>query len=206
MSYLPKPNEGSFELPPAGTFPAVCTRIIDLGTQQTTYKGQPKQTYQVMLSWEIADDDAKMSDGKRFMTSQRYTWSMSEKANLRKHLEAWRGQAFTDADFGEGGFNLKNVLGKACLLQIVHEENNGKTYANIASLMKMPKGMPVPTAESELIYLWLDPDLFDREAFGKLSDYMQELIKKAPEYSFALSTSKTQPEHIAGGMDDEIPF
>jgi hypothetical protein len=206
MSTLPKPNEGSFELPHAGTFPAVCTRIIDLGTQQTTYLGQPKTQYKIMLSWELADDEAKMSDGRRFMVSQRYTWSMSEKATLRKHLEAWRGVPFSDSDFGENGFNLKNVLGKACLIQIVHAANGDKTYANIAALMKLPKGMPVPTAEADLIYLWLASGLFDREVFAKLSDGMQDVIRKSPEYA---QLNSHQPEHIAderGGMNDDIPF
>lgn len=204
MSTLPKPSENTFELPPAGTFPAVCTRIIDLGTQQTTYKGQPKTQHKIMLSWELVDDDAKMTDGRRFMVSQRYTWSMSEKATLRKHLEAWRGKPFVDADFGPEGFNLKNVLGKACLLQIVREESGGKDYANIAALVKLPKGTPEPKPEGDLVYLWLDPDLFDRDVFGKLSDYMQETIKKSPEYAFATGGSGYQQEHVS--EDSEIPF
>ena len=41
----------------------------------------------------------------------KYTLSMSEKANLRKHLETWRGKAFTEADFGPGGFNMAKLLG-----------------------------------------------------------------------------------------------
>ena len=62
--------------------------------------------------------DELMEDGKPFIVQQRYTWSMSEKAKLRADLESWRGKAFEERDFGT--FNIKNVLGKPCVLTIVH--------------------------------------------------------------------------------------
>ena len=43
--YLPPPTEGDFELAPAGTHIGVCYRIIDLGTQETTFEGQAKQQH-----------------------------------------------------------------------------------------------------------------------------------------------------------------
>lgn len=210
MSYIPAPSESSFELPPAGTFPALCYRVIDLGTQQSSYLGQTKMQHKILLSWELCDDDAKMSDGRPFSISQRYTWSMHEKAVLRKHLEAWRGTPFKPEDFGSGGFNIKSIIGVPCYLQIVHTEKDGKTYANIAALMKLPKTAPKPVAQNDHAYLWLDPELFDREVFSSLSDNLQAVIKASPEYRSAVggeqSNEHIADENIPAFHDDPIPF
>ena len=50
--------------------------------------------------------------------SETYTNSLGEKANLRKMLENWRGRAFTQEEMD--GFDLRNVLGKACMISVVH--------------------------------------------------------------------------------------
>ena len=121
--YLPAPTESSFTPVPAGTHLGICFRVIDLGTQQTTFNGDTKTAHKVLISWEIPDE--VMGDGRPFMISQSYTWSMHEKATLRKSLEAWRGVAFTDRDFGPGGFDIKNIIGKACTLSVVHTAKNG---------------------------------------------------------------------------------
>lgn len=49
-------KQGSnLNLPPveAGTHPAVCYGVIDLGTQRTEYMGEPKDTQQVLILWEL---------------------------------------------------------------------------------------------------------------------------------------------------------
>ena len=63
--HLPPNDGGSFELTPAGAHPAICYRFIDLGTQQSNYMGQPKVRHEILISWEIADAEIKMTDGKQ---------------------------------------------------------------------------------------------------------------------------------------------
>jgi hypothetical protein len=83
MSTLPAPSAGGdFESIPPGTYPAVCYRVIDLGRQETEYQGEKKIQHKVLLSWDIADEETRMSDGRPFTISSRYTWSMHEKAQL----------------------------------------------------------------------------------------------------------------------------
>lgn len=211
--HLPKPNEGGdFAPPPAGVFSAICYRFIDLGTQQSNYQGQTKQQHKVMLSWEITDPDEKMEDGKPWTISQRYTWSMSEKATLRKTLESWRGKPFEDGDFGEGGFDTKNLIGAPCLLSIMRVDRDGKTYANISSVTKLPKQMSAGALVNDKAYFSLD-DL-DAGVLSKLSDSLQAIIKASPEYR-ALSSNNSDngyhaPPPIEAGDpgigDDDIPF
>lgn len=193
--HLPKPNDTQFELPPAGTFLAVCYRVIDLGTQETTYMGQAKHQHKILLSWELPDE--KMADGRPFTISQRYTWSMSEKATLRKNLESWRGTPFKEADFGEGGFDIKNIIGKACLLTIVHTEKGDKHYANINGIARLMKGMEAPkVTANEQIYLWINKDRWVADVFHKLSDNIKAAIMASPEYK----------ELVSGySMDDRVP-
>lgn len=205
--HLPAPTESNFELPPSGTFIASCYRIIDLGTQQTTYMGQPKTAHKILVSWELHGDD-KMADGRLFTISQRYTWSMNEKASLRRDLESWRGVPFRDNDFGPGGFDIKNILGKACLLTIVHSEKGDKKYANISAVSKLMKGMDLPKTENELSYLWLDKQRWDAEAFSKLGQGLQGIIIKSPEYAEIVGAAHTNG-HVTDAKDfhdDPIPF
>lgn len=205
--YLPAPTESNFTPVPAGTHLGICYRVIDLGTQSTNFKGETKQAHKVLLSWEIPEE--KMEDGRPFSISQSYTWSMHEKSNLRKSLEAWRGMAFTERDFGPGGFDIKNVLGKGCTLSIVHTVKDGTTYANVSSIGKMMKGISVPVLTNPIVYLWLHPDRWDAKVFSELSANLQGKIMGSPEYiemRNEIDSGPTQPEHHHDDMSEDIPF
>lgn len=203
--FIPKPNENAdFIPPPAGTHLAVCYRFIDLGTQETEFNGQKKHQRKVLMGWELPDE--LMEDGKPFIVQQRYTWSMSDKANLRKDLESWRGKAFEEKDFGPGGFNIKNVLGKPCVLTIVHETKNGKTYANITAVGKPMKGMASPQPINPVVYFSLES--FDATVYAALSQGLQGVIAKSPEYQSAVNGGSGDglPEQRGDDLDDDIPF
>lgn len=209
--HLPTPSEGgSFTPPPPGTHPAVCYRFIDLGTQVSEYQGERKSARKVMISWEITDADIRMEDGRPFTISNRYTWSMHEKATLRKTLESWRGVPFVDSDFGPGGFDVRRLIGVGCLISVIHNEKGGKLYANLSGIMKLPKGMAAGEQINERIYLSLEPDSFDRDAFGKLSESLQNIIKASPEYQSLQRQAPPSDDYHAdyggGHPDDDIPF
>lgn len=208
--HLPAPNDKDFELPPAGTHMAVCYRVIDLGTQDTTFKGQAKKQHKILISWELPDE--KMSDGRPFTISQRYTWSMSEKASLRADLESWRGLPFTERDFGTEGFDIRNIVGKACLLTVVQETKGEKTYANIKAIGKLMKGQQAPTEiTNDKAYLWINSDRWDSDTFHKLSDGMKSTIMAAPEYKEMMNGHNDPSPPIADAdvndfHSDPIPF
>jgi len=208
--YLPAPNESSFAPTPAGTHLALCYRVIDLGTQESNYNGEMKKAHKVLLSWELPDE--LMEDGRPFTVNQRFTWSMHEKATLRKYLEAWRGLAFTERDFGPSGFDIRNVLGKACTLNVVHNEKAGSTYTNVAGVGKPMKGITIPTATiNPLVYLWLHKDRWDATVFASLSAGIQQAITKSPEYSDLMYDLHQASGQDDGGRqndfhDDQIPF
>lgn len=210
--HLPKPTEGGDFTPvPEGTFPATCYRFVDLGTQAGEYMGAPKIARKVMLSWEITDPETRMDDGKPFTISSRFTWSMHEKSTLRKTLENWRGKKFEDADFGEGGFDVRKLLGAGCFLSVIHTTKGDKVYSNISGVVKLPKGLMAVTPENPLVYFSLDPEEFDRDVLNSFSENLQNIIKASPEYqaigrpNSAHDYVPPQFESASVGMDD-VPF
>lgn len=208
MPIVPKPGESSFAPPPAGTHPAACYRVIDLGTQETNYQGQAKKSHRLMVTWELFSEE-RMTDGRPFSLSKTYTWSMHEKSTLRKDLESWRGRSFTDADFdAHDGFRIEKLLGVPCLLTVIHETKGDDVRATIKAVSKLPKQMTVGGPENPKTFLWLSADEFSREAFAALSPRLQETIMKSPEYK-AVVTGKpveTKPLDPGHDPDDEIPF
>lgn len=178
----------------AGTHAATCFEIIDFGTQEDTYEGRTSSRRKIWIGWEIPGE--QMSDGRNFVLGKEYTFSSSTKSTFRKHLEAWRGVPFTDADFGpEGDFDVRNVIGAGCMLSVNHNSNG---RAVVSGVMSLPKGMGAPEGTRDSIYLSLEADDFDAPVFDGLSDWMKERISDSPEYQEVAGVP-------AGGSDD-TPF
>lgn len=164
--------------PEAGTFSARCASIIDMGSQTSVFEGESKTAHKVLVTFEITDTDNRRSDGSPHTVSKRFTASLHTKAALRKFLEAWRGKPFTPQELA--GFDLKNVLGLHCLVGIVHDTKGDKTYANMASVMKLPKGMPAGAGVLPVVSFDLSAP--DWQVFAGLSSRLQASIAESPEY------------------------
>jgi len=199
---LPKPSEGgSFELVPAGNHLGVCWQVIDIGTQETTYNDEVKHARKVIIGWELPEET--MADGRPFVVSRKYTFSVHEKATFRKHLESWRGKKFTDEDFGDDGFDIRLLIGKACFVNVVHNQVGERTYANIESIAQLPKGMQAPKLVNNALYFSLEPSEFQPTVFASLPEWLQEQIQKAPEWKHVDIQDKMA--HVADDGDD-MPF
>lgn len=175
-------STSSFNPPDAGTYTAVLIGMIDLGTQMSTFEGEAKTARKIMLKFEITDSDNRRSDGTAHTVSKRFTASLHERAALRKFLEAWRGRPFTPEELK--GFDLAKLLGLPCLLGIVHQERDGRTFAGISSCIKLPKGMTAPPG-TEAMQHWdmsgcVPPDW---TVFAALPKRLQEAIEASPEFS-----------------------
>lgn len=198
---------GEFETTPEGTYIGRCIKVVDIGTQTTTGQFGTTSRPKVMIQWELLDEDVKMKDGRPFAISQFYTTSLHEKSQLRKHLEAWRGKKFT-ADELEG-FDLKNVLGKYCMIQVVHTESNGTTYANLNAIMATKEK---PTGVNELVSF--DISNADMKVFDAFSDKLKAKITATPEWRERENiVSAVAPDEVIADFDenepinlDDIPF
>lgn len=204
-------GESSFELVPPGTHYAVCTRVLNLGDQTTKFGSTPKHFIgfdvpAIRVEWE---KDGVKHEGPAFIGS-RYTSSLSPKAILRQHLEAWRGRAFTEEQLA--GFDLFSLLGVPAMLSVTHTED-GK-YANIAAIMGMPPGSPNIKPESEL--LGYDPSSPNaNEVFAKLPEGFQKAIQRGqqpvappapPPETHPVPGHQVSPPAPTDDFDDDIPF
>lgn len=187
----------TFKSAPAGTHVARCIRLIDIGTQHGEYQGKPTVRRQIIVMWELPDE--LMDDGKPYVASKFYTASLSEKATLRKDLEAWRGRAFTDQELA--GFDTKAILGKPCMLSIVEKEGGNGT--KIGGVMALPKGVNVAPHTNEPFAF--DIDEWDEQRFQSLSDGIKKLIQGSDEFQ-ALRVPVVVEEGGIGAMSDDIPF
>ncbi len=187
MSLLAKNTGGDFEITPEGTYIGRCFKVIDLGTQTVTGIYGTNSQHKIMVVWELLDDKVKMADGRPYAATQWYTASLNEKARLRKDLEAWRGKRFDEKELE--GFDLQNVLGAYCMIQIVHS-TDGK-YANINSIMAFKGDKPAAVNPN----VAFDIDNPDMEVFEAFSDAMKGKIMSAPEWEAAKQKSDTEQVH-----------
>jgi hypothetical protein len=198
---------GDYKPAPAGAHVARCYRIVDLGTQSRMWNGDNKTQHLIQVYWELPTNlmTEGASAGKPFTVEQRFTASLSEKATLRKVLESWRGRKFTPAELA--GFDLQNIIGKPCLINVVHVDKNERVYANVASVMQVPGGMVVPPQVNPSLFFSLTN--FDAAVFESLPDYLKEKIKTSPEYRSAVKGEHLQVQGDDGSintLDDDIPF
>jgi hypothetical protein len=188
---LTLPEASDFELTPAGSHVAVCYRIVDLGTQLVEFNGETKKQHKIMIGWELSNEMMQTGDsaGKPFSIHKRYTYSSSDKSTLRKDLESWRGKPFSKEDFGK--FDIFRLIGIPCMLGVVHTERNGKTYANITSIMRLPKGMDTPKMVNSAVQFNIAE--FNQDVYDSFSDNLKGLIAKSPEYSRVKGLDRSDP-------------
>ena len=203
MGTTAKATGGDFPKAPIGTHVARCYQVIDLGHQKITWQGAEKWSHKVMLTWELCNE--LMDDGRPFAVSNRYTLSLAETSQLRPALESWRGKPFTDEELN--GFDVKNVLGAYCMLGVVHNTANGKTYANVSAILPLPKGMAKPAPVNANLYFDIDTSDLD-----VLPEWLQKQVKQSKEMTSEPEPQVTQRPGQPGGaksfadMDDDIPF
>ena len=136
MPIIAKDSGGTmFDPAPQGVHRAVCCDVIDLGEQDTKFGRKHK----VRIVWETEEENP--STRERYQVRSTYTLSLNEKSSLSRDLESWRGRKFTDEERRKG-FDLSSLIGSNCQLQVIHNESsNGRTYANIQTVIPPQKGV-----------------------------------------------------------------
>lgn len=166
-------------IPPVapGTYTAICVHAIELGEQLSVFKDKKRYSNQIMYVFELVGEFIEVDGEKQPRTlSRTFTFSKSEKSGLRKFVESWQGKKFSNEEFGE--FDTNDMVGKEAMIGVVL--NDTGEYANIDSVMGMPKGMSAGVSQSQLIRFDIDP--WNQEAFDKLPEWAQEKIKKSTQY------------------------
>lgn len=194
-----------FKLAPAGNHMARLYSVIDIGHQATEWKGETKIMHKVVLTWELHGEDEngqplKTEDGKPLIVSKRYTVSLGEQARLRQDLEAWSNKKMTAED--RKNFDLKELLGKFCMVNITHSED-GK-YANISGISPVPTALRnhMPEGINPTVHFWLAE--FNQATYDALPKYYREKITESSEWRG--QKAKNEEEAANPMPDDDIPF
>ena len=214
MEFIAK-SEGNTSIPKLenGVYTAISSMMIDIGAQKSVLDNNIRRKF--IMVWNVVGEFIEVNKEKlpRVM-SKEYTLSLNEKSNLRKDLQAWRGQAFTEEELQ--GFDILNVMNKPCQLQIINEEKNGKTYNNISAIMAMPKGMTVSTLDEITIFIINNAETWQN--WEKIPKWIQDKIKKSEDYEnsdlkkyvddYEKMTEKsniTETDEVIA-PDDDLPF
>jgi len=207
----PKPastDNAPRELPEAGLYPARLVWLIDLGTMDEPDFNDPTQMkakHQILLGFELSGD--KMSDGRPFMVSDRFTvtngkWGpyVSKSSKLREVLKSWKNwDEQTSSKLG----NLAVQIGTEAFINVSIETSKkdpAKKYTKMGAVMPLPKGMKVdPQTNPNLVYA------IGGEGFDLLPDYIKKRIEASYEYQNKPLPNRVRPNEQPSA-DVGIPF
>lgn len=210
-------------LAPAGTHIARCYRMIHVGERDYEYQGEPKKKNSLWVYFELPNElnvfNPELGE-QPYSVNIEYNHVPYETAKIMKHINSWRGKALSPQEIDD--FDVSTLLEQPCMLTIVHNTSaaNGKTYANIASISGMPKGIECPKQVNPS-YTFDYNDNFDMIAMDKnIPQFLQDIMKQTPEWNEkmneipnALEPSKTtsvMPEDLEDlnppNKSNDLPF
>lgn len=158
-----------------GVYMAVCVGVVDLGEQYSElYKSYSNK---VKFVWALPSETIEV-DGKteERQLSREFSVATKKTGKLRTFLSSWNSKNYSDEEFME--LDLFDQIGKACQLNVVL--NDTCEYANVDSVIPIPKGFPEPTSKTAF-FTW-DMDAWDDAVFEKLPAWTQDQIKKSTQY------------------------
>lgn len=203
----PKKETKPRELVPEGNHVARLYNIIYIGTIETPYlneDGSKKEQNKIRLTFELPNEMRDFEkDGettkKPMVISKEVTFSMykgkSLTAQLRTIANALVGTPLKDEE--AEAFEIDDLLGMACMVEVSHEEYEGTKYAKAVTFSSIPKGMDVP-------------DQINDSHTVSVHDSSLEEIEKLPEFIKKKITSSKEYQKRFGGEDEidasGIPF
>src|SRR5436190_14013268 len=84
-------GEGGFAKAPPGNHAAVLVAIVDMGTHWNEFGGERKKQHKIYLVWELVGEQVAGTN-RNHVIGVDLTYSLNEKAKLRKWIEARRGK------------------------------------------------------------------------------------------------------------------
>ena len=202
---LKAPEYKQRELIPENNYHGICYCVCDMGTHSKEYMGQTKMVRQLLLGFELTNlrHEVDGADMGPKVISTRETFSMHEKATLRKLISTWRGKGLTQQQALD--FDFEKLLSKTAIIQVLHKESKaGKTYQYIAGITCPQDGVQDKQTENDLIFFTFGMDFPE-----SMHDWIREEIKKSEEYKMISDAANDEhnPENIEewDGDTDEIP-
>lgn len=212
-------GNANYQTHPEGQHPAICVDVHDVGLVEYNSPEGVKVQHKVDIYWfcgfyktDPQGNDALDDNGNPvpLFVRQRYTLSVHEKSKLRPHLESWYGKRFTEAQVAKG-LDIEKVIGRPCLLVVVHETKGENTYANVSTIVALPKGMEAPAIPEGYVRIC------DRPPREPARPQVQQVPVSRPQPMPATRNAtrtpqpvRQEPEPVTQGRpwddDDDLPF
>lgn len=197
-------KQKQFAPTPKGNHIARLYQIFHFGHVPTEYQGEKNQTDQVKLTFELCNEKKVFKEGEDprpySISTRDLTYSLGKKANLRKLVEGMIGVSLTDDE--AYAFDIEQLIGTACLLNVVHTTKDQNTYANIQGASPLPKGMDAPPLFNEAKIV--DVDSATLEQIDALPDWVKDKFKMSDEFDKRFRQAGM--EDISFGEPDEMPL
>lgn len=199
----------------AGNHVAICYSIVHIGTHMKSYLGSDeKPVNEVTITFELPNK-RKEFDGveKPMVIGKTYTLTLDERGNLRKDLQSWLGRNLTDDEVADG-FDLAQMLGKSCLLNIIHGMSKKNTaFAKISNVSPLVEGMPEPERFNPFIEYSVANH--NPETFAKLPKFIQDNVLSSLEWQAIANPTPAMTDkeladeadkQLSGAADNDLPF
>jgi hypothetical protein len=151
-------SSSTFTPCPEGQFRAVLADVLDLGWIDRIFEGQNQGKHpMIKLVWQVDEDN---SEGKPFLVFDRkMKYSFHEKATLYGRLCAWLGKKKVEQMIADDA-ELESLIGFSAFIAVEHSAGaDGTIYANISTIMPLPKPMqPLQVREYER---WCERDSWE---------------------------------------------
>lgn len=193
---------GKKVLPPEGPTPAICYQVIYLGHQESTWQGETSWKPKFRFTFELPEHTHVFTEEKGeqpLAVSVEHNDSLNPKSNMYKFLSSW----FPNKDLKEGAeVDYSKLAGKKALISIKYVEgkgnNAGNKYANIGTIMPLPKGMPCADKAANPVIVF-DCDNPDDDILQSLPEFLQNKILASKEMKEAHGDV-----HAAASASEEV--
>jgi hypothetical protein len=207
-------NSQPRELPEEGRHIFRLRGIIDLGTIKDAKFGNQKR--EVKALFELVETNHvfdKEKGPQPFQLSKVFTFSMSEKSNMRKTWEQWKGKKYTEEELAK--FDIWKWIGFPGECVVEHKlSKTGNKYALINNVMPLSEAAKktAPKLRNPKIEFFLeDPETFgawqllgkfDKERIGQSNE--RKLIKHLLDADAETDTS--EPETADADQGEDAPY
>jgi hypothetical protein len=176
-----KKGMGNRALAPIGNHIARCYQLVDLGMQDSPRYGNA--SHKLRFTWELCEELSDFGKGKPepYSVSMTVNFFFGKNSNFTKLLEGWKGGTFSEDEFAN--FELKKLVGKACMVNIVHAVSGDNEYANVASVSPVPAKWRdrVPPLHNPPVYFEVEMGPSSRE-FLLLPEFLQKIVANCHEW------------------------
>lgn len=186
------PRKGDYALPPEGVHLAVCKWEGQILLNSKYSKSPDGKAIGQLFVFQIEEEVP--GKGQRFQLRRSFInpsmGGSKKKTAFRKFVEDWLGKILTDEQAEK--FDTKFMLGRACQVAVQYDETG--QYANIGSIMPLPKGVPNPPFE----VIW-----YTRQDGEDERRYFERLDQEAKEWEAAQNGA---PATDNGHGDEGLPY